>query len=198
MVENFEIMNFENLSTVKRVQLPLKPAALRIYQSIFPGCRIEDLRENGIKVHILDKEFAIDSLLYVESGQWFSLQEKYRKIQDWHYHDFTQEFENGDGTDGEWFKLGAQLYFFGWGDPNVPMFYEWFILSIPTYKILVERYGGIKKIGPIRENYIHGKAKFTCINFEKIRPAILYFGTDYVFLKRLSDSTFSEPKLIKE
>jgi hypothetical protein len=68
---------FENLSTVK-FQMKMKPSAIRIYKKLFPGSELVDLRENGVKIHILDKEFGIDALLNLVGGQWVSIQEKYR------------------------------------------------------------------------------------------------------------------------
>jgi len=188
---------FSQLRTVKDVQLPLKTAAKRIYESIFPKCRIEDLREKGVKVHILDKEFGIDALLHMGSGQWFSIQEKYRDYPKWTFHDFTQEIKNGDGTDGEWQKLGAQLYFYGWGDPKKSVFLEWFILDISRYKLIIERLGGITKAGKIQCNKYDGASIFVGIPFITVRPAMLYFGTGSVYVKRLDDRSFSQPFLLK-
>ena len=179
--------------TVKDVQLPLKPAAMRIYKSIFPNCRLEDLREEGIKVHILDKEFGIDSILHLESGQWLSIQEKYRDYPFHKFHDFTQEIKNGDGSPGEWEKLGAQLYFYGWGNPDKSAFVEWFLISIPHYKLIIERNGGILKAGKQQQNQRDGRAKFVGIPFNMIKPAILYFGTQQAYVRRLSDKVFSNP-----
>ena len=185
--------SFNNLATVRQVQEPLKPAALRIYKSIFPSCKIEDLRAEGVKVHVLDQEFGIDSLIHLESGQWFSIQEKYRHYPKWKWHDFTQEVENGDGTPGEWQKLGAQFYFYGWGDPQTKSFMEWFILNIPEYKLIIERCGGIYKSGKIQQNKLHGRAKFVGVPYLTIRPAIYYFGNSHIYCKRLDGKTFSQP-----
>lgn len=189
---------FNNLTTIQNVHLPLKPAAVRIYKSIFRGCKIEDLREEGVKVHVLDKEFGVDSLLHLKSGQWFSIQEKYRDYKKYNFHDFTQEIENGDGTPGEWEKLGAQIYFYGWGSFDKKVFLEWMILDIAKYKLIVERLGGIKKAGVVRKNFLHGSSKFCCVPFQTIRPAIWYWGTTHAYVKRLSDTTFSQPFLLKK
>src|SRR5262245_13088356 len=105
----------------------MQPHALRIYQHIFPGCMVEDLRKQGKRdededgVHILDRNFAIDSLLRMPDGSFFTLQEKYRTHEHLqNFGDFTHEFMNGYGTKrqepGEWFHLGAQLYFYGWAN----------------------------------------------------------------------------------
>ena len=158
----------------------MKPDALRIYRDLFPGCKLVDLRENGVKVHILDKEFGIDSILTTITGQWFSIQEKYRNNSALHYKDFTQEYMNGVGTPGEspgeWFKLGAQLYFYGWANKNQTRFQAWALLSVPAYKLLVEQAGGLDNIGVYRQNAQHGRASFYAIKMEKLKPAFVAYS----------------------
>ena len=171
--------SFDKLDTVQ-FQTKMKPAALRIYQGLFPGCTILDLRERGAKVHILDKEFGIDSLLTTRRGQWFSIQEKYRRNNALHYLDFTQEYMNGCGTPGEspgeWFKLGAQLYFYGWANATESDFEKWAILDVARYKLLVEQHGGLEKIGSYQVNQHHGRASFFAI---PIRILESVFVADY-------------------
>jgi len=169
---------FNQLPTVK-FQIDMKPHALEIYQRIFPGCHIQDLREQGVKVHVLDKEFGIDSLCVLKSGQWFSIQEKYREFIFWQqYRDFTQEYKNADGTEqespGEWFKLGAQLYFYGWANETKTAFYAWLLLNIPIYKQIIENIGGIERTGKKRFNYEHGRASFYGIPLSVIKDAIIF------------------------
>ena len=172
--------NFNNLSTVK-FQEKMKPAAERIYQKIFPRSRLVDLRQDGFKVHILDQEFGIDALLYLKSGQWVSIQEKYRKNYALKYLDFTQEFVNGHGTKhespGEWFKLGAQLYFYGWANKEESDFEKWAIIDIVKYKMLIENNGGFEAIGgKMRYNKTHGSASFYAIPIQKLKSC---FVCDY-------------------
>ena len=112
--------NFDNLST-EVFRRKMRPHAIKIYETLWPGCKIDALREQGIKVHVLDKEFGIDTLSTFTSGQWISIQEKYRRFALWSkWKDFTQEYINAAGTKyktpGEWFHLGAQIYFIGWAD----------------------------------------------------------------------------------
>ncbi len=175
--------SFSNLSTVK-FQAKLKPHALNIYKNLFGDCKLIDLRENGVKVHILDKEFGIDSLLTFKSGQWISIQEKYRHYYYWlKYHEFTQEFKNAAGTkyesNGEWFKLGAQLYFYGWANKDNTGFIDWVIIDILKYKLLVESVGGLSEIGTLYQNREHGKATFYAIPLENIKEAIIFQVTKY-------------------
>ena len=96
-------------------QKKMRPYAVRIYQEIWPGCSVEDLRHEGVGVHVLDQHFAIDTLVKMPSGQSYSIQEKYRTNKFLTYNrvpDFTQEYMNGEGTpsqcEGEWFHLNAQ------------------------------------------------------------------------------------------
>lgn len=163
--------DFSDLTTVK-FQVKMKPAALEIYKKVFPGCNLEDLRGNGFKVHILDKEFGIDALLNMKSGQWFSIQEKYRKNYFLKFGDFTQEFMNATGSNnespGEWFKLGAQLYFYGWANTNETDFEKWCIIDIPRYKLLVEQAGGLNKIGTLKVNKLHGRSSFYTIPIQRL------------------------------
>lgn len=169
--------NFSCLPTVK-FQEKMKPAALKIYQKIFPGCEVQDLRKDGVNVHVLDKEFGIDALLKMHSGQWISIQEKYRRNRYLKYCDFTQEFMNAVGTayesPGEWFKLGSQLYFYGWANVDETDFEKWCILDVPKYKVIVEQAGGIKKMGKLMMNNQHGKASFYAIPIQKLEPCFLF------------------------
>jgi hypothetical protein len=169
-------MEFNNLSTVK-FQEKMKPYARNIYKKVFPGCEIQDLREKGFKVHILDKEFGIDSLINFESGQWISIQEKYRKNSALKYCDFTQEYMNAVGTKfenkGEWFKLGAQLYFYGWANELENDFQKWVILDVAKYKLIVEKNNGLKNLGNLKNNFYHGNASFYAIPIMKLKDCFL-------------------------
>jgi len=155
----------------------MRPAALRIYQGVFPGCKIVDLREQGVKVHVLDKEFGIDSLITLDSGQWLTIQEKYRRNDALKYLDFTQEFMNAEGTkyqsEGEWFTLGAQIYFYGWANREETDFEKWVIIDIARYKLLVEQAGGLDRIGKKKQNNLHGRASFYAIPIMSLKTAWL-------------------------
>lgn len=174
-------MEFQN--DIKFQEL-MRPAALKIYSKIFPGCHIEDLRAEGVKVHILDKEFGIDSLIHFPNQQWISIQEKYRRNSALKYLDFTQEYKNAVGTqyeaNGEWFKLGAQLYFYGWADELEWDFARWVILDIAKYKLLVEQAGGLSRIGNLKQNREHGRASFFAIPIDRLKDAILFQSTEEV------------------
>ena len=169
---------FNDLSTEKFRQ-KMQPAALAIYQRIFPGCTVEYLKGCSGKAHPLDKEFGIDCLIHI-GDQWISVQEKYRENSAIHYLDFTQEFKNAEGTQyetkGEWFILGAQVYFYGWANNTGTGFEKWALIDIAKYKMIVNEAGGLGKIGTKRTNNLHGKASFYAIKIEKLKSA---FITDY-------------------
>lgn len=176
---------FDDLTTEK-FRVKMRPAAIAIYQHIFPGCEMQDLREHGVKVHVLDKEFGIDTLATMPSGQWLSVQEKYRRYEclvNPRYQvqppipDFTQEFKNACGTihesDGEWFKLGAQLYFYGWANRLETDFAKWVMLDIAKYKLIVEAAGGLGKLGKLMRNSQHGRASFYAIPVTRLQGAFI-------------------------
>lgn len=196
--------NFNNFATVK-FQQKMKPHALKIYHSIFPNCELIDLREKGVKVHILDKEYGIDSILNLQSGQSITIQEKYRDYEflinpkfqvkpPWP--DFTQEYKNAADTpyeeDGEWFKLMAQLYFYGWANRQQTEFEKWVMINILKYKIFVERIGGLHKIGRLRKNKTHGKASFYCIPIVNLSKVI------WIKSYNLEIQTTNNQKILRE
>jgi hypothetical protein len=171
----------------------MQPHAERIYQRLWPGCRIKDLREHGLKVHILDKEFGIDTLACFGSGQWISIQEKYRNHQCLSERrlqveppdpDFTQEYKNAAGTmyesPGEWFHLGAQLYFFGWANESETDFEKWVLIDIAKYKLLVEQAGGLHRLGILKRNRKHGKASFYAIPIRRLQSTWICTYRDFL------------------
>jgi hypothetical protein len=155
----------------------MRPAALRIYRKVFPGCDLKDHRTDGVGVHPLDREFGIDSRIEWETGEWLTVQEKYRRHEALRWSDFTQEFMNGAGTKhespGEWFHLAAQLYFYGWARRDETDFEKWLILNITTYKLLVQGAGGLAAIGTKCQNDRHGRASFFAIKPERLWPALI-------------------------
>jgi len=166
--------DFDSLST-EQFRKHMRPYAIAIYRQLWPGCDVADLRADGCKVHILDKEFGIDALVNMRSGQWISLQEKYRENMFLAFGDFTQEYKNADGTPyeapGEWFKLAAQLYFYGWANADATGFAKWLLMDIPRYKLLIEKRGGIEHMGKKHYNWTHGRASFYAIPLEDLKSA---------------------------
>lgn len=169
--------SFSRLST-NRIALAMRSAADATYQQAIPGCRIERLKGEANEAHAFDKEFGIDLKLHLPCGAWLSVQEKIRSFE-WLKKggDFTQEFKNAAGTEyespGEWFKLGAQLYFYGWANQDGTAFEKWQIYNVASYKILVQMRGGLGAIGKLRGNQQHGRASFYGIPLDVMAPAVM-------------------------
>ena len=170
--------SFDSLSTTQ-FSHKLRPAAERIYQTCFAGCVVKRLERQDGEAHLLDSAFAVDALLMLPDGSFLTLQEKYRTndmLVKWGK-DFTQEFRNAVGTEnesnGEWFKLAAQLYFVGWANVEETGFESWALLSVLAYKMRVLAVGGLDKLAKLRQNQKHGRASFYPIPLESLTPAIL-------------------------
>jgi|GEM_PF-3868517 len=169
--------SFDALSTTE-FNARMRPVALRLYERLFAGCRLEQVDTSTAQGMVLDRDLGVDCKLHLPTSQWITLQEKFRKYADYvSYGDFTQEFKNGVGTpyesDGEWFKLGAQLYFYGWASQDETAFVDWVILNIATYKLTINRQGGLDKVGRLVPNHKHGRATFYAIPLERISKAII-------------------------
>ena len=174
---------FSKLQTTQ-FQSRMRPKAIAVYRQLFPGCKVEDLRQQGAKVHVLDQEFGIHCMIVLPSGQWLSVQEKYRqntflandslKVEP-PVPDFTQEITNATGTQhespGEWFKLASQLYFYGWASRDESQFEKWVLVDIVQYKLIVERNGGITRMGRLYRNRKHGAASFVAFPVTRLRDA---------------------------
>jgi len=171
--------SFDALSTNEIVRRR-KGDAHAIYQLVFPQCIVADLRQHGPGVHVLDKQFGIDCVLLLRDGPIVTLQEKFRDASSLRYCDFTQEYFNAYGTPfqslGEWFKLAADFYFYGWENADKTGFAKWLLMDVSRYKLCVQASGGLDKIGRLRENHTHGRATFYGIDPKRIESC---FVTDY-------------------
>ena len=141
----------------------MAPYTAKIYQRVFPGAQILTARQafgaafvaRGLHslsaqlTEMLDRDFAIDKVLRLPGGETFTVQEKVRRNRFVRYMDFTQEYKNGADTPneepGEWFKLSAQLYFYGWANATDDGIKEWAIIDVVQYKRLVAGRGGLDR-----------------------------------------------------
>ena len=164
----------------------LNSKAIDIYKSIYPNCIYS--RELDINK---DRAYSIDATLIFSDGQKLTIQEKYRKYKyltckelqvSPPYPDFTQEYKNAVGTKyenlGEYFKLFAQLYFYGWANKKQTDFVRWCIIDIPKYKDFLQN-KGIDNIGALKQNYRHGKATFYAIPINNIKHCFLHSNFDF-------------------
>lgn len=154
----------------------MRPAVEHIFQQLFPECEVVYTREDS-DLQQLDNFFAVDTILTLPSGQIITAQQKCRRHRYLEFGDFTQEYMNAAGTEhetpGEWFRLAAQLYFYGWANPNEDGFAAWVILDVIQYKMLVEREGGLEQIGQLNWNVERGRANFYAIPVDTLRPTFV-------------------------
>lgn len=184
-----ESSEWDNQKTVK-LQRVMLPWAHAVYRKIFPGCIIEDLRVDGTKVNVLDQEFGIDCKIHFPAPchGFLTVQEKFRSHNDLsRFGDFTQEWMNAAGTaresQGEWFKLAAQLYFYGWSNATGDGFAKWLMLDVAKYRILVAKAGGLLRLAQpprLMHNNAHGRATFYGIPLWQLRDAALYSSHDNI------------------
>ena len=153
----------------------LRPAALAIYQRLFPGCMVEEHKiEDGKHVHELDKGYGIDCHLRLSSKCILTLQEKYRRNSYYRFHDYTQEYINGFETamqkEGEWFHMAADFCFYGWADEAGTGFVDWMLIDVSRFKAslcTMDKFleAGVKWI----PNKRHGSALFFTLPVESLR-----------------------------
>lgn len=178
--------SFDRLSTVV-FQKEMMSLADSIYLATWPGCTVNRYSRGEGEPHVLDQAYGVDMELVMPSGQTFTVQEKFRRHKflvepnlqvEPPTPDFTQEFKNAAGTeqetDGEWFHLAAQFYFYGWASEDCSRFEKWVILDVPKYKMLVEERGGLSAIGELFQNDAHGRASFYAIPVTRLWDAWLY------------------------
>lgn len=174
--ESQRMDRFKQLST-SVFQAAMRPLAIHVYEQTFPGCKIVDLRSNGPGAHVLDQYYGIDTVIKLPCGAPITVQEKYRDFSALKYGDFTQEYKNAARTvneaNGEWFKLTAMLYFYGWAAENQAGFAKWIMLDVLKYKLLVAQAGGLERISKLQFNDRHGKASFYPIKLTFLEPAII-------------------------
>ena len=167
-------MVFEgNLGFEQRMRGPVE----RVYQAYFPECKVRYTREQD-ELRPFDDHFAIDTILELRSGGIVTAQQKCRRYGYFSQHgDFTQEFMNAAGTKyasrGEWFHLASQIYFYGWANRAEDGFVAWLLLDVVKYRRLVEKNGGLDKIGTLHQNREHGSANFYAIPVKELRAAFI-------------------------
>lgn len=172
----------------------MRPWIAAAFQEVFPGVRVRPLgepqrrscpvcRHERDERLLIDKYLGIDGLLELPDGSRIYYQSKVRRHR-WlgrglrpGYPDFTQEVRNGQATlwdsPGEWFKLHAQVYFYGWANESEDGLADWIMLDVLEYKRLVLAAGGLPMIGRRCRNGRHGAAEFYAISIRDLEPAII-------------------------
>lgn len=149
----------------------------RVYRTFFPECKVSYTREHD-ELRPFDDHFAVDTVLELRSGGIVTAQQKCRRYGYFlQFRDFTQEYMNAAGTSyesrGEWFHLASQVYFYGWANRDETDLVAWLLLDVVRYRGLVEKKGGLEKVGNLRQNKEHGSASFYAIPVETLRPALI-------------------------
>ena len=143
-----------------------------IYRSVFGNRLVEIYRsergmENNSRVMFMDTELAIDTHLTFNNGSVLTFQEKSRNFNFLKYRDFTFEYYNdpNTGDQGEWFKLAAQLYFYGYANQDETGYAAYWILNVAKLRTaLLKRYTLLQMEREfLRQNKPPAKASFFAI-----------------------------------
>ena len=161
----------------KRLEKKMKVNIDNIYHQIFPTIttisranEVQFYAEEISGLALLDKELGIDTIIRFENGSFLTLQEKCRRYNNLSFNDFTFEYYNDPYVKsvGEWFKLAAQLYFYGYTNQEETDICKYFILNIPEFRLFLLQYDTEKIKQKLEKNTKHGRANFLCISFNEI------------------------------
>lgn len=162
----------------KEFEEKMTPCIDNIYYKLFSNLaeikRSNRDTQTDEKILFMDKHLAIDTFLYFKDGTVLTLQEKTRKrtFCDRFGEDFTFEYYNDPETkdEGEWFKLAAQLYFYGYANDDLNGYHKFWIVNIPKLRLHLKNKIGIHQLERryLRQNYPPAKANFFAIPFEAI------------------------------
>lgn len=124
------------------------------------------------KTLFMDKELAIDTHLTFENGSVLTAQEKTLRNCNKKFQQFTFEYYNDQSKNelGEWFKLAAQIYFFGYANETETNYSQFWILDVPKLRIGINDLIGIENLTKkyLRKNKPPAKANFFAIPFSEI------------------------------
>jgi hypothetical protein len=160
----------------KNFEEKMHPCINEIYKSLFS--HLSEIKRSNretttdSKILFMDKELAIDTFLYFKDGTILTLQEKSRKHNYLQYNDFTFEYYNDPATkdEGEWFKLAAQLYFYGFVNESETGYVKYYLLNVPKLRLFLKNEIGIKTLEGkyLKINKPPAKASFFAIPFNII------------------------------
>ena len=153
-----------------------------IYNTFFKNIySIERLDDNGV-VNILDKEFAIDTIIHFKNGSTITCQEKSRRHKFFKYLDFTFELYNDPKMNqkGEWFHLSSQIYFYGFADCDESKHIQWYIIDLVRLRMWLAEFNDIYKKFQIMQNEEYGKANFVVIPFSEIPDNCFLIKKEYL------------------
>jgi len=148
----------------------------QIYREVF-GDKLSKIyrsnRENqdDKKLLFMDIELSIDTHLTFFNGSVLTFQEKTLRYTKQRFNQFTFEYYNDPRTkeEGEWFKLAAQLYFFGYANKNESGYDKFWILNVAKLRTrLMSKYNMDDMHKFLRHNKPPARANFFAIPFEAL------------------------------
>jgi len=169
--------------TEKAFEESMTPHIDEIYRRTFRG--LTDIkrsdRETAIdsKILFMDRELAIDTFLHFMDGTILTLQEKTRKnwFRERYGEDFTFEYYNDPITkdEGEWFKLAAQLYFYGYAKADMSGYEKYWLVDVLKLRLFMKNGIGISALEQrfLKYNKPPCKANFFAVPFTCIDPACI-------------------------
>jgi hypothetical protein len=146
-----------------------------IYKKLFKEKLLEIYRSNrnteiDEKILFMDINMAIDTTIRMTNGSILTFQEKTRKYKFKNYNDFTFEYYNDPKTkdEGEWFKLAAQLYFYGYANEKEDGYYKYYFLNVTKLRTGLMRKFTILELENnfLKQNKPPAKANFFAIPFQ--------------------------------
>lgn len=164
----------------------MRPHIDAIYKGLFNG-RLEIIKRcdrNGNeskKMLLMDMEMAIDTHLTFYDGSVLTFQEKTLRHYQRKWKQFTFEYYNDPKTrdKGEWFKLAAQLYFFGYANKEETGYSSFWILNVAKLRTRLMSRFTIEEMERrfLKHNKPPAKANFFAIPFsiiEDMDGVVLY------------------------
>ena len=186
---------FSNLNEIKRSERENPGRQRDVILTHRAGCQRDGSRHGGNDENILfmDKNLAIDAILTFGDGSIVTLQEKSRRN---YYYDlygeiFTFEYYNDPRTkdEGEWFKLAAQLYFYGFVNAEEDGYYKFWLIDVSKLRLHLKKEVGINRLEQkyLRYNKPPAKASFFAIPFDIIAADCIMYDSEKAEGVRLTD-----------
>jgi len=157
-----------------------------IYKKLF-GNRLVNIyrssrdKEQDSKLLFMDMELAIDTHLTFNNGSILTFQEKTLRYSKQKFNQFTFEYYNDPKTkeEGEWFKLAAQLYYFGYANEQETGYNKYWIINVAKLRTALMSKYTIHEMETkfLRHNKPPAKANFFAIPFnvlEKMPSVVIY------------------------
>lgn len=167
-MSNWEYKNFEEKMTTH---------IDTIYNSLFSN--VDDIERSnnenfkkGTPQSIMDQYLGIDTTLHFNNGSIITIQEKTRKAKWIETDEFTFEYYNNKdtGLQGEWFHMGAQIYFYGFANEEETDYHHYYILDIAMLRLWLSKYSTkqLKEKFEYHRNNGYDNADFFAIKFSDI------------------------------